>query len=200
MQPGILAALVVVPGVRHILLDLVGIIHIDFVNGRQVPVQNGAGRNQETGRIIHALFRKVAEGEEITQPFTTRTPVLVETGDRQQIRDIHLVNKRLHLVDDFLHLRQLLGIDGRIGIQVDRTGDTAHQEIRVRILATKDGVQLGHITLPGQCFKVMRHRHQVSFRWQLVGRVAPVTIGKDAQLAALDKILQLLLHVGEIAG
>ncbi len=46
----------------------------------------------------------------------------------------------------------------------------------------------------------MRHRHEVRLGRQLVGRVTPVGAREDAELAALDESLHLLLHVGEVPG
>ncbi len=45
----------------------------------------------------------------------------------------------------------------------------------------------------------MRHGHQVGLWRQAVVGVAVVAVGEDAQLAAFDEGLQLLLRVGEIA-
>ena len=61
-------------------------------------------------------------------------------------------------------------------------------------------MQLHHVALPGQGVEIVRHGHQVGFGRQLVGRVAPVGVGEDAELALLDEGLDFLLHVGEIAG
>ena len=60
-----LATLVVVPGVRHVLLDLVGRIEVDFMDPRQVAVQDRATREQECGWIIDARFREVTVGQEV---------------------------------------------------------------------------------------------------------------------------------------
>jgi hypothetical protein len=46
----------------------------------------------------------------------------------------------------------------------------------------------------------MGHGHQVGLGRQLVGRVAPVTIGEDAELAGLDEGLDAFLDIGEVAG
>ncbi len=46
----------------------------------------------------------------------------------------------------------------------------------------------------------MRRRHQVRFRRQLVRGAAPVPAGEDAELAALDELLQPALHFAEVPG
>ena len=70
----------------------------------------------------------------------------------------------------------------------------------MRVLAAEDGVDLHHLALPGERFEIMRHRHQIGFRRQLVEGIAPIAVREDAELPALDEVLQLLLRVGEIAG
>ena len=112
MQSLGLAAFIVIPGVRYIFLNFIGGIHVHIVDSRQVTIQDDAGRYQETGRVVHALFREIAIGQEIAQAFATRTPVLVKTGDGQQIGNVYLIHEDLHLGNDVLHLCQPLGIDG----------------------------------------------------------------------------------------
>ena len=91
--------------------------------------------------------------------------------------------------DDIHRRRVLAAADIRactsdlLGVDTDGAGYAAHNKIGMRILATEDGVQLGHVALPGQGFQIMSDRHQVGFRRQLVGRVAPIAIGEYSQLA-----------------
>ena len=92
-----------------------------------------------------------------------------------------------------------LGID-RIGfIEIDRTRRTADQIIRMRILASKDRVNPDDFLLPLESLQIMRHRHEIRLGRELVGRMSPVTIGKNPQLPALHKFCQALLHIGKIA-
>ena len=116
MQSTVLAGAVVVVGMRHEFLYFIAGRHVHFVDGRQVAIQDCTARDQEAGRIAHAVLRKITEGEEITQPFAARTPVLVEAGNGKQVGDVDLFDECVHLVDDFLHLCEPLGIDGRIGV------------------------------------------------------------------------------------
>ena len=69
----------------------------------------------------------------------------------------------------------------------------------MRVLAAEDRVQACDVALPGERFEIMRNRHQIGFRRQLVGGMSPVAAGENAELAAVDESLQALLHVGEIA-
>jgi hypothetical protein len=45
----------------------------------------------------------------------------------------------------------------------------------------------------------VRGGNQVGLGRQLVGRVAPVGVGENPELALLDEGLQLFLHVGKVA-
>ncbi len=69
----------------------------------------------------------------------------------------------------------------------------------MRILAAEDREYAGHAALPGQRVQVMRDRHQVGLRRQLVRRMAPVRIAEDAELSGLDEFADLLLRIGEVA-
>ena len=65
----------------------------------------------------------------------------------------------------------------------------------MRIFTAKDGVNLNHLFLPFQGLKVMSDPDQVHLFWQFVSRVAPITVGKDAKLAARDKAFQTFLQI-----
>ena len=148
----------------------------------------------------HPGRRQVAVAQEVAQALAALDPVLVEAGDGQGVRDIDLVDERRMVGDDGLHLGELLGVDGRVGVEIDGTGHAADDEVRVRVLAAEDGVQPGRVALPGERLQVVGDRHQVGLGRQLVGRVAPVAVGEDAELAGLHEALDALLDVGEIAG
>jgi hypothetical protein len=70
----------------------------------------------------------------------------------------------------------------------------------MRVLAAEDGVDLGHVRLPVQRFQVVGHGQQVDLGRQFIGRMAPVGVGEDGELAAVGDGLHLLLYVGEVAG
>ncbi len=92
-----------------------------------------------------------------------------------------------------------LAAAGMVRPDTDGDGRAADDEIRMRVLAAENGVQRHHVALPGQCIEVVRHGHEVGFRRQLVGGVPPVAVAEEAELAAVHLLLQLGLHVGEIA-
>ena len=69
----------------------------------------------------------------------------------------------------------------------------------MRILAAEDRVNLDDFLLPLQRIKIVRHADQVHFRRQLVGRMAPVAVGEDAQPAG-GECLDLVLHIGKVRG
>ena len=54
MQPGVLAAAVVVPGMRHEFLDVLLGVEVDLLDVRQVAAQNRAARHQQGLRILAA--------------------------------------------------------------------------------------------------------------------------------------------------
>ena len=70
----------------------------------------------------------------------------------------------------------------------------------MRILAAENGMQSGDVTLPRQRIEIMRKRHEIRLRRQLVGWVPPIAVGEDPQLPGFDECLQPRLIVGEIAG
>ena len=104
---------------RNEFLDTLRITQLEVVNRRQVAVQDHAAWEQEGVGIVHARRRQIADAQEVAEAFATCEPVLVETRDRQRVGHVDLVNEGLHAVDDLLHLRQPLAVDGRVRIQVD---------------------------------------------------------------------------------
>jgi hypothetical protein len=61
------------------------------------------------------------------------------------------------------------------------------------VLRAEDGDDLVGLALHVEGLQVVRHGEQVHFRRQLHRRVAPVAVGEDAELAAVDEALQALL-------
>src|ERR1019366_4987890 len=113
----------------------------------------------------------------------------IDTAD-----EIHAVG------DELIQCCNRLHIERRLGVGIDRSGHTADQEtLRMRVLAAKKGVDLDEAALKIERLQVMRRRHQVGFGRQSIGGMAPITIGKDAELATLDKGLEAVPHSGKIS-
>ena len=163
----------------------------------QVATENGAARVFERLRLAVSLGGELAIAEVVLQAAAILRPVFVERSYSQQIGNINLVDELIRLGNQSRHQVQPLGIDGRHFIHIDRAGNSAHKIIRVRILATEHCVNLDNFLLPFQRVKVMRHTNQVHLGRQLVSRVAPIAVGKNAQPAG-GECLDLVLHFSEI--
>ncbi len=111
VQPGVLADGVVVPGVADKFLHLAGVVQVDFVDGRQVAIEDRATRDHPGGRVIQPFGGEIAEGHEIAQAFAAREPVLVETGDGDRVGHIDLVDEVAHAVDDVADLAECDDVD-----------------------------------------------------------------------------------------
>ena len=100
--------------------------------------------------------------------------------------------------DHVADVGQPLGVDRRGVVQVDGARHPAHQEVRVRVLAAEDRVQPDDVALPVERLEVVRHGEQVHLGRKLVGRMAPVAVGEDPELAAGDELLDPVLHPAEV--
>ena len=58
------------------------------------------------------------------------------------------------------------------------------------VLAAEDGADRHDLLLEIERLQIMRHRHQVGFRRQQVGRIGPIAVLERAKLAALHELLQ----------
>ncbi len=57
----------------------------------------------------------------------------------------------------------------------------------MRILAAQHRMKLDELPLPVERFQIVRDGHQVGFRREPVGRMAPVRVGERAELTAIDE-------------
>ena len=126
--------------------------------------------------------------------------ILVKSGDGHDVRVVHLVDEVVAGLHQLFQVAQGKLVDGLVIVHVDGAGHAAHQEVRVRVLAAQDGVDLDHVPLPDQGLEIVRHAQQVHLRRQLVGRVAPVAVRENGVLAVGDGVLQLFLHPGKVRG
>ena len=144
------------------------------------------------------MSRQVAVGHVVGQPAADGAPILVERRDRQQVRDIDLLDKGLGVVEQFAHVSQALGIN-RIGlVNIERARGSAHQVVRMRVFPAEDRMHLHDLLLPIQRFEIVRQAQQVDFRRQFHRRVAPIAVRKDPKLAALHEGRDPLLHIREV--
>ena len=90
-------------------------------------------------------------------------------------------------------------VERRLAVGIDRRGHAADEEaLQVRVLAAEHGVHLDELALPVERLEVVRHRHQVGFGRQPVGRVSPVGVGERSELAAIDERLDAIADAGEV--
>ena len=69
----------------------------------------------------------------------------------------------------------------------------------MRVFAAKNGMHFYYFLLPFQSFQIVGNGNQVYCRRELVSRMAPIAIGKNAQLPAFDKVFETFLYFGKIA-
>jgi hypothetical protein len=196
---------VLVPGVGDELLDLLGIARVDRVDLVPVAIEDRAARqllgavvvgDLLVGAVVHHVGRRQAAA---VQPAL----LLVDGADGQGVRHVDVAAELQRLVDaradevQALHVQRRAG--GQVAVEVDGAGHAADQVVGMGVLAAEDGVDLHPLLLQVEGFEVVGHRHQVGFRRQQVGRVAPVAVHERAELTALDELLQAVLHVAEVA-
>ena len=147
--------------------------------------------------MVVAVGRKFAVAEIVVQAAAVLGPVLVERGHGQQVGNVNLVDELVGLADEPRNQVEPLHVDGGNLVDVDGARNAADKVVRVRILAAEDGMDLDDFLLPLQRVEIVRHADQVHLGRQLVGRMAPVAVGEDAQTAG-GKGLDLVLHFGEV--
>ena len=199
VQPFLVALAVLVPGVGDELLDLPEVLGIDFVDGGEIASQDGTRRDAVRAGGIGLVLRQFAPAQEVAQPLTQRGVVQIVGRDGEEVGEIDLLDEGLHLVDRVADDGEHVGVERHVAVGVDGEGDAADDEVGVRVLAAEDGVNLDEVGLGVQRLQVVRHRKEVDLRRELVGGMAPVGIGEDAQLAAVYQCLDLVLDTLEIA-
>ncbi len=96
---------------------------------------------------------------------------------------------------DPLHVQRAHGADA---VDVDGARDPAYEPVRVRVLPAEDRLDLDDVLLEIERLEVVRHRHEVGLRRELVRRVAPVAVLERPELPALDEPLETPLEVAEV--
>src|SRR6266702_8555382 len=99
MDALVVAAIVAVPGVRDVFLDLLRVARIYGMHRAHVAAQHDAARILERLRSAITLRRKFAVAEVVLQAAAPLRPVLVERGDSEHIGDINLIDELSRLID-----------------------------------------------------------------------------------------------------
>ena len=183
-----------------LFLNLIGIGQVNRQHLREILVEDDAARKPEVGRIVDAILRNIAVRHVIPDPAAIGGPLRIERSDSHQIGNIQPFHDLLRAFDQVAHVLQPLHVDGVVALHINGTGYAAHQIMRVRILSTKDGVNLDHFLLPLQRFQIVRHRHQVRFGRQLIGWMTPVGILENSELSGIHKLLDGVLDIGKVSG
>ena len=182
---------------RDVLRDLGLIERLDF---RQVAAADDALRN-ELPRLRRAVFRVLAEHQVVADATAVTGPVLVERRDREQVGDVDLGHEVASRGGERLELGDRVSVQRRLAVGIHRRGHAADQEaLQVRVLAAEHGVHLDELALPVERLEIVRDGHQVRFRRQSIGRMAPVGVGKRPQLSAVDERLDAIANPGEVLG
>ena len=116
--------------------------------------------------------------------------------DGRDIDKVAVMQEGADLVDVLLDLHQPLEGKHAFAIRGDGIGDAANSQVLdMRSLRAQRSDNLACRTLHLERLQVVRHCHQVHFRRELHRRMAPIAVGKYAQLARADETLQLLLGI-----
>ena len=128
-------------------------------------------------------------------PLPDLGPVGVEGTDGGDVDQIDVLDEVGQFVDEALDRHQALDGQHRLRIGGQRIGDAADGHVLdVRCLGAEDGNDLVGLALHFQRLQVVRHGEQVHLGRKLHRRVPPVAVGENAQLAAIDEMLEPLMH------
>ena len=169
-----------IPAVLDMLLDGVDVNRLHLTDA---ALENGAPREEEAVGFLGGL-REFTVDQEVGGS-TDLAPVFVESGHRQNVGDVDVVDEVHGLLPEVLEL------GNAVGGEVRGTGHAAHyQALDVRILAAENGMQARGAGLLPKGLEIVLYGEQVHFGRQLVGRMSPVAVGKNAQLTAVDEFFQ----------
>ena len=169
-----------IPAVLDMLLDGVDVNRLHLTDG---ALEDGAAREEEAVRFLGGL-REFTINQEVGGP-TDLAPVFVESGHRQNVGDIDVVDEVHRLLPEVLEL------GNAVRGEIRGTGHAPdYQTLGVRILAAENGMQARGASLLAKGLEIVLYGEQVHFGGQLVGRVSPVAVGKNAQLPAVDEFFQ----------
>src|SRR5208283_5787192 len=134
--------------------------------------------------------RNIPVRQIIPQPAANLRPFRVEGSNGQKIGNVDLVDEVVGLRNQILDHVQACNVDGGVALQRDGRSHSSDQIIGMRIFSAEDRVDLHQFLLPLQRLQVVRNGQEVGLRWQLVGRMSPVSVGENAELAGVDVFFQ----------
>jgi hypothetical protein len=192
---------IVVPGMLDRLLDALGEILVAegldrLVAGKVAALDEAAGHGELRALGVH---RNVGHGQVVGDALADRRPVGIEGADGGDVDQVDVLDEVGKLVDETLDRHQAL--DGEHGLRIggDRVGHAADGHILdVRGLGAEDGDDLVGLALHFQRLQVVCHGHQVHLGRELHRRVAPVAVGENAELPAIDEMLEPLMHAAHL--
>ena len=166
---------------------------------REVQVANDAPREQVGRGLVDLAAPVAAVGEEAPRPGADPRPLGVGRGQEHDVGQVDLLDERPHGGEPLAQEADALGVDGLRAAGVQRRGHPAHEEgLRVRVLAAQDGVDADHVALPLERLQVVRDEQQVLLGRQPVGRVAPVAVAEERELAGVGQPLHARAHRAEV--
>jgi hypothetical protein len=198
MKP-VIGFIIAEPGVGNKFLDLAGVFQVKIIDFAEISIQHNAPGNQKAFRIVNGFGRQIPVRHVIADTASPQV-LLVEAGNSENIRNQNLIHKDFGLIDFGFDKTETLNVDHAVIVQIDGSRNPAHRIIGVRILAAENGMDFDDFLLPIQRFNIMRHPQQIDFRRKLIGRVSPVGIGKDTELATVHQVLDFGLDIFEVAG
>src|SRR6266540_3807454 len=138
-RAALLVALVVRAGDRlgHVLAEVVVVPARDRPDLSEVAVPDHAAGQVELRHL--RVRRHVRDGEVVRHAGAVLEPVGIARRDRGHVRQVDLRDEGLHLVEERLHLVQLLHVERGGAVEVDRVRDAADGEVLdVRRLRAQD--------------------------------------------------------------
>ncbi len=170
VQALVVAPRVVVPGVLHVLGDLLRVEGLDL--GEVLAADDARG--EEEARLLRVVQGVLPVDEVVAHAAPVARPVLVERGHREQIGDVDPGHEVAGLRHQPAHESDRAHVDRGLLVGVHGGGHAAHQEaLEVRVLAPEHGVDLDDLALPVERFEVVGHGHEVGLGRQLVRRSGP---------------------------
>ena len=121
-------------------------------------------------------------------------------ADCEDIGDVEVVDERATEVDGAVDDAEAGRVDRRVTIlERDGARHAADAVMRMRVLAAEDDLRRDKIAVLVEHLEVMCDRHEMNLRrQQLVIRMIPPVGREDAELAALDDGLDLVLDLREV--